>query len=254
MEIKKVTQVHFSPSGTTRKTAEALSESFGLPVDDADLLHDPSVTRRFDVDELVIFCLPVFAGRLPEFCPKLLSQFTGSDTPALAVVVYGNRDYEDALLELDDCLKAQGFRIGAGTALLAEHSMVRDVAAGRPDGRDQKEMADFAAKILEKLEGDGWQEPQVPGNRPYRDWKQMPVIPLTNASCISCGLCAARCPVQAIPVSNPSSTDQSRCILCMRCISVCPMKARSLPEQACAMLEQKLSPVRDIRRENELFL
>ena len=132
--------------------------------------------------------------------------------------------------------------------------MVRDVAAGRPDGRDQKEMADFAAKILEKLEGDGWQEPQVPGNRPYRDWKQMPVIPLTNASCISCGLCAARCPVQAIPVSNPSSTDQSRCILCMRCISVCPMKARRLPEQACAMLEQKLSSVRDIRRENELFL
>ena len=36
MEIKKVTQVHFSPSGTTRKTAEALSESFGLPVDDAE--------------------------------------------------------------------------------------------------------------------------------------------------------------------------------------------------------------------------
>ena len=80
MEIKKVTQVHFSPSGTTRKTAEALSESFGLPVDDADLLHDSSVTRRFGADELVIFCLPVFAGRLPEFCPKMLSQFTGSDT------------------------------------------------------------------------------------------------------------------------------------------------------------------------------
>ena len=59
MEIKKVTQVHFSPSGTTRKTAEALSESFGLPVDGADLLHDPSVTRRFGADELVIFCLPV---------------------------------------------------------------------------------------------------------------------------------------------------------------------------------------------------
>ena len=172
----------------------------------------------------------------------------------MTAAVYGNRAFEDALLELDDCLKAQGFRIGAGTALLAEHSMVRDVAAGRPDGRDQKEMADFAAKILEKLDGDGWQEPQVPGNRPYRDWKQMPGIPLTNASCISCGLCAARCPVQAIPASNPSSTDQSRCILCMRCISVCPVKARSLPEQACAMLEQKLSPVRDIRRENELFL
>ena len=123
MEIKKVTQVHFSPSGTTRKTAEALSESFGLPVDDADLLHDPSVTRRFGADELVIFCLPVFAGRLPEFCPKLLSQFTGSDTPALAVVVYGNRDYEDALLELADLLKSRGFVL-AGAASLPDAPML----------------------------------------------------------------------------------------------------------------------------------
>ena len=41
---------------------------------------------------------------------------------------------------------------GAGTALLAEHSMVRDVAAGRPDNQDRKEMADFGARILEKLE------------------------------------------------------------------------------------------------------
>ena len=32
------------------------------------------------------------------------------------------------------------------------------------------------------------------------------------------------------------------------------IRDRSLPEQACAMLEQKLSSVRDIRRENELFL
>ena len=123
MEIKKVTQVHFSPSGTTRKTAEALSESFVLPVDDADLLHDPSVTRRFGADELVIFCLPVFAGRLPEFCPKLLSQFTGSDTPALAVVVYGNRDYEDALLELADLLKNRGFVLAGAAATVAQHSI-----------------------------------------------------------------------------------------------------------------------------------
>ena len=136
MEIKKVTQVHFSPSGTTRKTAEALSESFGLPVDDADLLHDSPVTRRFGADELVIFCLPVFAGRLPEFCPKMLSQFTGSDTPALAVVVYGNRDYEDALLELADLLKNRGFVLAGAATAVAQHSIFPAVAAGRPDAAD----------------------------------------------------------------------------------------------------------------------
>ena len=252
-KMEHITVVYFSPTGGTRKACLSLAMEMGKKVKDVDLCSLEG-EHSFGPEDTVIVGVPVFGGRIPGYAAEKLTYLRGGGAAAVTAAVYGNRAFEDALLELDDCLKAQGFRIGAGTALLAEHSMVRDVAAGRPDGRDQKEMADFAAKILEKLEGDGWQEPQVPGNCPYRDWKQMPVIPLTNASCISCGLCAARCPVQAIPVSNPSSTDQSRCILCMRCISVCPVKARSLPEQACAMLEQKLSSVRNIRRENELFL
>ena len=252
-KMEHITVVYFSPTGGTRKACLNLAMEMGKKVKDVDLCSLEG-EYSFGPEDTVIVGVPVFGGRIPGYAAEKLTYLKGGGAVALTAAVYGNRAVEDALLELDDCLKTQGFRIGAGTALLAEHSMVRDVAAGRPDNQDRKEMADFGARILEKLEEEGWQEPQVPGNRPYRDWKQMPVIPLTNASCISCGLCAARCPVQAIPVSNPSSTDQARCILCMRCISVCPVKARSLPEQACAMLEQKLSPVRDIRRENELFL
>ena len=131
MEIKKVTLVHFSPSGTTRKTARILSESFGLPVEEANLLRDPSASRSFDPDELVIFCLPVYAGRLPESCPKLLRHFVGAGAPALAVTVYGNRDYDDALRELADLLREQGFALAGAAAVVAQHSIFPEVAAGR---------------------------------------------------------------------------------------------------------------------------
>lgn len=106
--------------------------------------------------------VPVFGGRIPGYAAEKLTYLRGGGAAAVTAAVYGNRAFEDALLELDDCLKAQGFRIGAGTALLAEHSMVRDVAAGRPDGRDQKEMADFAAKILESWKGTAGRSPRFP--------------------------------------------------------------------------------------------
>ena len=147
-----------------------------------------------------------------------------------------------------------GFKIGASAALLAEHSMAREVAAGRPDKKDEEDARGFAGKILEKLAGDGWQEPEVPGDRPYRSWKQMPVVPLADDTCITCGLCAEQCPTGAIPADAPGTTDPGTCMLCMRCIAVCPVHARSLPAQARAMLEQKLAPVKAVRRENELFL
>ncbi len=230
MEIKKVTQVHFSPSGTTRKTAEALSESFGLPVDDADLLHDPSVTRRFGADELVIFCLPVFAGRLPEFCPKLLSQFTGSDTPALAVVVYGNRDYEDALLELADLLKSRGFVLAGAAAAVAQHSIFPAVAAGRPDAVDIEKIHSFAASAAEKIrlaaEPEDLGEFPIPGNHPYRKLTNVPMHPRATSACIQCGTCASVCPTGAIPLENGRITDRSLCISCTACIKACPVDAR----------------------------
>lgn len=37
-------------------------------------------------------------------------------TPAIAVCVYGNRDYDDALIELKDAIEANGFKTVAAAA------------------------------------------------------------------------------------------------------------------------------------------
>lgn len=182
--MKNLSAVYFSPTGGTRKAVLNLAAGMGGDIEEVDLCALKG-ERGFGPEDLVIVGMPVFGGRIPGFAAKLLKQCRGNGATAVTVAVYGNRAFEDALVELNDALKELGFKIGASAALLAEHSMAREVAAGRPDKKDEEDARGFAGKILEKLAGDGWQEPKVPGDRPYRSWKQMPVVPLADDTCIT---------------------------------------------------------------------
>ncbi len=147
------------------------------------------------------------------------------------MVVYGNRAYEDALLELSDALSANGFRVVAAAAFIAEHSVVRSIASGRPDAVDKQVAVDFGRAVLSKFaqSQENWTKPEVPGNPEYRERPKMPVTPVTSDACGHCGSCASMCPVEAIPMDDPQTTDAEKCILCMRCVEICPQEARTLP-------------------------
>ena len=204
-------------------------------------------------DTLLNLCFWVFGGRVPAFALRQLAALHGQNTSAIAVAAYGNRAYEDALLELSDSLTSQSFRVIAAAAVLAEHSMLRSVAAGRPNADDQAQLTDFAKKISAKLLTEASVLTNIPGNRPYKDWQPMPVVPQVSDACSGCGLCSATCPTQAIPSGQPHTTDAQKCILCLRCTTVCPQQARSLPQQAQALIAQKLAPIKDIYKKNEFF-
>ena len=58
-----------------------------------------------------------------------------------------NRAYEDTLAELYDTVKANNFNVIAAISAVAEHSIVRQIAANRPDEIDKKQLTEFAKKI-----------------------------------------------------------------------------------------------------------
>ena len=225
--MEKVDIVYFSGSGTTREIARQLAEELAGAVAEHDLVRNPPQEDcAFGSDEAVVFALPVYGGRLPGVCVDMLRKFHGAGTRAVAVVVYGNRAFDDALLELSDVLDEQGFVTVAAAAFVAQHSLFPKVAAGRPDASDRGKISEFARRCEDALTAGEARRVEVPGNRPYVQAGAVSLQPSGNARCNGCDTCARLCPTGAIDAADPRKTDKSRCIACTACIAACPQGAR----------------------------
>ncbi len=237
MRIEKWIVAHFSPTGGTRKVADAIAAGFNTPVVEMDLTKVNSTVALGENDALMAV-LPVYAGRVPQISLERLSALKANGQKAVAVVVYGNREYDDALLETKNALEANGFQVIAAAAFIAEHSIVRSIAAGRPDAEDEKIARQFAADVMAKPENPA--PVNVPGNDPYVELKPSAFHPAADENCVQCGTCAGQCPVGAIPPENPSQTLDNVCINCMRCVEACPVRSRALPAPFVAGATQML--------------
>lgn len=259
MEIQKVTAAYFSPTGGTKAYAEGLASAWGPDFGKINLTvpAERAKKRDFGPDELVILGAPVYAGRLPSVEGGLFRALRGQGTPAVCLVSYGNRAYDDALLELMDLCTAQGFRCIAASAWIAPHTFSGKIGAGRPDASDREKLGIFAEEVqaLLRKEIPEGSVPPVPGHRPYCPEKKMPFHPEADSRCIRCGRCVSACPVGAIDPASPDQTDAARCIDCLACVHACPVHARSIYHPSLADIGAGceaafLTP----RREPEWFL
>lgn len=245
--------LYFSPTGSTEKIAKFLGSSLGAISSEHDLTDQKLQGRSFSSSDLIIAAVPVYGGRIPKLAAEAFKKFQGENTPAIALTAYGNREYEDALLELTDILELRGFTSIAAGAFIAQHVFAPEIGKGRPNRKDFSQIEDFSMKIKEKLTSD-LSKVTPKGNYPYKEYHPAPIVPLTNNQCVSCKLCAKRCPAQAIPMDQPNETILGTCILCARCIQICPKKARSLPlpfqEKVFAMLQAVYNP----QKQPEFFL
>lgn len=251
---------HFSPTGGTRKAAEIVGRAIDPQIAEIDLSSREAGKCVADLrqDDLLLAAVPVYGGRVPAIAIERLKGITGHDTPAIPVVVYGNRDYDDALLELKSALEANGFRPVAGIACIAEHSIMRIYATGRPDEADEAVLKQFADRISAKLKvvksGAIPAPVEVKGNPEYKVYNGVPIKPYATRACGRCGVCASLCPAGAIPLDNPQKTDADKCISCMRCIAVCPHQARKVSPLKLALSTRMLKKACESRKEPELFI
>ena len=277
MDIETISCVCFSPTGSTKTIAESIAQGSGAKkVNVIDLTiqtHRPEHPLTFR-KEVVILATPVYYGRVPEEAASCFSTLIGNRTPVVLVVVYGNRAFDDALIELRDIAAGRNFIPIAGGAFLAEHSYSapnHPIAQGRPDDNDLRKALEFGAAVRDKLlrtkSMDDLTAPQVPGHVPYSEPKNLMLIKNLRATtplsftpetdmnkCTDCGLCAEICPTGAIGLADVTKTDKLRCLICFACVKRCPEGARQMNMPQFETAIQGLAEACQERKEPEVYL
>lgn len=178
--------IYFSPTGGTEKIVTFIAEQFD-EYQSIDLCEKTSgLTNDFSKEDLCIIGVPSFGGRVPAIALERIKALSGNNATAILITVYGNRAYEDTLIELEDTLIEKNFTCQAAIAAIAEHSIMHQFATGRPDQNDLTELASFAQKIKEKTKNTvktDFPPVHVPGNRPYREYGTIPLIPGASHTC-----------------------------------------------------------------------
>lgn len=248
---------YFSPTGGTEKISRLMASYLSKKTNFYDLSSKNKadyLVENLGEKDIALVALPVYGGRIPELAKKRLKLIKSTGTQVISLVTYGNREYDDALLELNDFMKEQGFKILASLACISPHSLAPDFGKGRPDAQDLSKMEEFSKKILAKLKSDQYSPVKVKGNHPYKDYQKAPLSPLSTEDCVLCGDCEELCPSGAISINGSLETDLALCDLCARCVKICPTGARIFPEAFSAKINKMLKEKASTKKEIEFFI
>ena len=238
----KCYQILFSPTGGTEKVAAAITQNWpGVQTIDLSSTSTDFASFFIESGSLVLVAMPSFGDVAPQLALDRFAQ------------INGNRAYGSTLVQMEDTANAAGFQVIAAISAVAEHSIIHEYAAGRPNAEDCKQLSAFGTKIFEKALSGSLAVPAIPGKRPYKK-SSSGFVPSTDSHCTNCGLCAEKCPAQAISKDNGKVTDKSKCISCMRCVSICPVHARSLNKVTLSVVASAIKKACSVQKSNELFL
>ena len=246
-----IIEIIFSPTGGTEKIAHIISGQWSEHPIQIDLSNQKTDFSGYTIakEDRVLIAMPSFGGRAPAAAIERLKKITGNGAKCTLVCVYGNRAYEDTLAEMEDAAKECGFQVTAAVAAVAQHAIIPQYAANRPDASDEKQLKQFAQQIASKTEP----AVSIPGNRPYKKSGGAGLVPKPSKLCVKCGVCEKNCPVQAIdPIKM--TADSKKCIACMRCVKQCPHNARKVNGVMVSVAAMAIKKACSVRKGNELFL
>ena len=270
----RICAVYFSPCGNTAKVvkeaAEAFAEASGNSAVENFSITTPEGRRKplnFTDDDFVVIGVPTYAGRVPnKIMPFIRDEIKGNNTPAAAVVTYGNRSFDDSLIELATLMKDNGYIVTGGGAFVSEHSFAEKLATGKPDKTDCSRAAELGRSLYSKMLKKDYSEPELPGNKNFnkyyvpkgRDGKPAVFLkakPFTDHElCTKCGNCAEVCPMGSISPEEDYEVT-GICIKCQACIKNCEPGAKYFTDEAFlshrGMLEENFA---DVENHSEIYI
>lgn len=270
--IKKVYSCYFSATGTTEKIVKKLSNLIASQLN-LPLFHYDFTTKEarknipnFEKDSFIIMGTPVIAGRVPNLLLPFLQELKAKNCYGIPIVLYGNRNYDDALIELSILMQNAEIQVIGAGAFIGEHSFSTILGAGRPDDKDLTILEEFAYKTVKKLRENSLNLiEEIPGDKTLSVYYKprdrygnhidiRKVKPKTNENCTKCMLCAKICPLSSISFEDVSQVV-GICMKCCACIKRCPENAKYFDDEGYLYHKTELEEqYTHIRREPEYFV
>ena len=237
---------YFSPTGGTWQVAQHLGDRLGALLDAEVEYHSYTLPReretlpQVEAGDVVVWATPVYAGRIPNKTLDYVRRALRADgNPAVALVTFGNRAYDNALAELVGLMEEGGMHPVGATAMVTRHAFSETLGAGRPNEEDLAELDRFAAQVAEKLStinpqlsiidvpGEAHPEryytPLKTNNAPAGFLKAKPSC--NSGLCTRCGECQEICPMGSIGEQDGLPAFDGICIKCQACRRHCPTGA-----------------------------
>ena len=256
--------IYFSATGTSKKVALAISQTIATEFVVEDITFQSLQNTTYATNDLLCVAVPVYGGGVAPVALKRLDAIRGNNTPAVVVVVYGNRNFERAAVQMSDFLAERGFITIAVAAFVGEHSYSTEqypIAVGRPAESDINDAKHFGQLVKEKLatgiesvDVSALQCPDsgeenvkafvefVKGYQAEQAKNPIKLLPITDEDrCVMCGVCVDVCPMEAIDRENVSVVDSALCIKCCACVKECPKEAKTLNSPFAPMLSKYFS-------------
>ncbi len=226
---------YFSGTGNSYQAALAVKSGQEEPLNMADCLRGGELSFALAPGEALVFVFPVYFGGVPSLVREFVSRasFSGGVTYCCGVFTCGAKSYGTGNMLARD-LAQRGIKLDAAfTVVMPDNYAIMykiddEATRGRKLSAAEKELADIKSRIEAReksfggcgLAAGAMTKLMYPFYAHGRSTRKF----YADDKCVGCGVCASRCPVGAIEMTDgrPKWVKDRcvRCMACMRCNAV----------------------------------
>ncbi|MDE6352148.1 MAG: 4Fe-4S dicluster domain-containing protein [Muribaculaceae bacterium] len=207
-----------------------------------DHSNSACITEEMVEDNKVIWIFPTYSWGIPPVIKKAINSFNGNKDAVHHMITTCGDDIGNCASQWRKALEHRNFKTGCAFSVQMPNTYVNmsgfDIDSPSLEDEKVERMPERVKLVCDTIKSyaglpiDDVVKGSIPGLKTsivYPWFKRFEMNPakfrVNKEICISCGLCASRCPLYNIEMGDKFPKWGNNCTMCLRCYHHCPTKA-----------------------------